>query len=288
MVVNYIAETNAFFRFVIDEEPSGNAQLLWHALMHLFNDHGSGSEWPETMEISNKRLLSLLPFSEDTLAKAREELTDFGRIAYTAGSRKGRPVYSICLFASEISTGDVQNSGFSTMPEDLPEVMPQITPQITPQINPQISGDSAEQYQTETHTHTHMREDDDYCGRKKGARARDPIMTIVQDPSDERTDELYAAWHEFISPQTPSAESVRDMIQIARSIGTQPGMIREAIRNAARYNAVAPMQYAAMTLCDWAEAGYLTPEDVEEAQVLRIQARSAGRFDISQPLAAYR
>ena len=47
MKINYIREMTAWMDFVLDEEPSGNAQLLWHALMALFNRRGEGDEWPE-------------------------------------------------------------------------------------------------------------------------------------------------------------------------------------------------------------------------------------------------
>ena len=55
MKVNYIREMNAWMDFVLDEEPSANAQLLWHTLMALFNRRGEGDEWPEEIAISNQK-----------------------------------------------------------------------------------------------------------------------------------------------------------------------------------------------------------------------------------------
>ena len=247
LTVNYIREINAFMDFVLDEELSGNAQLLWHALMHMANSQGEGDQWPESIRISNRKLLLFLPYSEDTLAAARAELIDAGLLVYSAGSRKERPEYAIQYFSTE-------KAKLSTSPESKPA--------INPQINPEISGQSAEQSQT-LNAYVHESGDED-----EGFRAR--ASGLDADPDEpETTEAIREAWREYIGPDVLRAEAERFLVRIASQLRMPPAVIREAIHSAALANARAPVAYAASTLTDWAEEGVRDLSDLGELQVMR-------------------
>lgn len=77
MHVNYISECETFIRHARDHCLSGNEQLLWRALFTICNEHAgrAGGSWPEEyIRITNKELLSWLPFSENTLTSVRAEM----------------------------------------------------------------------------------------------------------------------------------------------------------------------------------------------------------------------
>ena len=247
LTVNYIREINAFMDFVLDEELSGNAQLLWHALMHVANSQGEGDQWPESIRISNRKLLLFLPYSEDTLAAARAELVDAGLLVYSAGSRKERPEYAIQYFSTE-------KAKLSTTPESKPE--------INPQISPEISGQSAELSQN-VNVYAYAGDDDDEEVARADAPADDP---------DQLTDAegaLCEAWHDSFGPGRLQSSACIQLARIAVQLRISPAVLQEAVREAARMNARAPTAYIAALLDDWSREGVRTLSDLGELQVMR-------------------
>ena len=77
MDVNYINERESFVRHARDNGYTGNEQLLWYALFTIFNERAgrNGGVWPDGfIRITNKELLSWLPFTENTLHKVRADM----------------------------------------------------------------------------------------------------------------------------------------------------------------------------------------------------------------------
>lgn len=243
MTVNYIREINAFMAFCLDNEPSGNAQLLWHALMHLANTQGEGAEWPEEIRVSNRKLLLLLPYGEDTLARAREELAALGRIQCRPGSRGERPCYTLVYFcavqAEEPEEAAEENHGGGH----------DVYPVITPQDNPQISGQTAELSQTNIYIHSGEDEED-------RARARAAA-------------ELREEWpYAFgAAPLTPLACQWLAAMTVAARM--EPGVLREAVQEAGRRCAREPAAYIRELLDDWRSQGVRTTEDLAELLIRR-------------------
>ena len=232
MTVNYIREINDFMAFCLDNEPSGNAQLLWHALMHLANTQGEGAEWPEEIRVSNRKLLLLLPYGEDTLARAREELAALGRIRCQPGSRGERPCYTLVYFcavqAEEPEEQEAAESGEAQEQRACGERQ-DVCPVFTPQDNPQISGQTAELSQTNIYIHSGEDEED-------RARARAAA-------------ELREEW--------PYA------------FGAAPLALREAVQEAGRRCAREPAAYIRELLDDWRSQGVRTTEDLAELLIRR-------------------
>lgn len=261
--VNYIREISAFMAFAIDFELGGNAQLLWHALMHLANGRGTGDSWPDEVAISNRRLLLMLPYGEDTLAEARRELCEAGRLEYTPGTRGARPVYTILYFSAE---AEAERPSISTpqavQPVDKCELSTgsREYPGDSPAINPKISGQVPEQIQT-LNAYAYTREDDD-----EGTRGRGYV--IGQDDSSQIEDAVCQAWRETFGPGLrPSA--AHGIAAAAQSLGLPPGVAAEAVREAGRRNADVPLAYIGTLLDDWGNERIHSLSDLGELMVMR-------------------
>lgn len=100
MQVNYVREHERFIEYAADERVPANVQLLWYALMHIFNQRAEGNEWPDGfIRIANDRLFTYLPIKWDAMAKARNALKQMGRIDFRNGNRnKAAPEYRIIPF----------------------------------------------------------------------------------------------------------------------------------------------------------------------------------------------
>ena len=100
MLVNYVREHERFIEYAADEKIPANAQLLWYALMHIFNQRAEGSEWPDgIIRINNDRLFMFLPIKWDAMAKARNTLKQAGLIDFRNGNRnKSAPEYRLIPF----------------------------------------------------------------------------------------------------------------------------------------------------------------------------------------------
>ena len=90
--MNYIAEINAFERWLETNHLSAVSQLLWYKLMMLFNRCG----WSEWISVDNHRLMSLIQVNrEATFLKIRDELIGNRLIQYQKGKRGTPGKYKI-------------------------------------------------------------------------------------------------------------------------------------------------------------------------------------------------
>jgi hypothetical protein len=77
--VNYIYERESFVRHARENRYTGDEILLWNALFTIFNERAmrNGQVWPDGfIRITNKELLSWLPYGESTLNRARGTLVN--------------------------------------------------------------------------------------------------------------------------------------------------------------------------------------------------------------------
>lgn len=143
-IVNYVRESRAFIRYASDNSVTGNERLLWYALFEEFNDRAQGVNWPDGfISISNRRLLSWLPFSEDSLIKARNRLAQRGIIKYKPGQKNTQnPMYRLLYFSTVTQSypqdtesnpqiagntqGNMQGNQQGNMPGNVPGNMPGI------------------------------------------------------------------------------------------------------------------------------------------------------------------
>ncbi len=113
MQVNYVREHERFIEYAADERLSANEQLLWYALMHIFNQRAEGNEWPDGfIRVTNDRLFTYLPIKWDAMARARNALKQHGRIDFRNGNRnKAAPEYRILPFYPSYYPLKTDNTG---------------------------------------------------------------------------------------------------------------------------------------------------------------------------------
>lgn len=112
--VNYIREHRAFFEMAADERLTGHEQLLWNALFMIMNSKAQGTQWPDGfIRISNKRLMTYLPYQFDAMAKARNGLIQRGLIEFVHGKKNTMsPMYKMhWLTAPEIGEEPDEEAG---------------------------------------------------------------------------------------------------------------------------------------------------------------------------------
>ena len=93
--MNYIAEINAFERWLETNYLPISSQLLWYKLMSLCNR----CSWPEWVTVDNLRLMAAMQMSrEATFIKVRDELIKAGLIEYQKGKKGSPNKYKIIPF----------------------------------------------------------------------------------------------------------------------------------------------------------------------------------------------
>ena len=111
--MNYIAEINSFYNWVMFNPIPPDAQALWHVLMQMNNKCAVkiNDEWYWRVEFSipNMTLLSILTFSRQQLDRMRNVLIQTGRIVYKKGKGSQSGTYKIIPFDNMIVDMYVDN-----------------------------------------------------------------------------------------------------------------------------------------------------------------------------------
>ena len=111
--MNYIAEINSFYNWVLFNPIPPDAQALWHVLMQMNNKCAVriNDEWYWRVEFSvpNMTLLSILTFSRQQLDRMRNVLIQTGRIVYKKGKGNQSGTYKIIPFDNMIVGKYVDN-----------------------------------------------------------------------------------------------------------------------------------------------------------------------------------
>lgn len=111
--MNYIAEVNGFYNWIMLNELPSDAQALWHLLMNMNSRCAVKIDgawyWTVEFTVSNSKLISILAFSRQQLDRMRNILIQTGRIVYkkSKGSKSG--TYKMIPFdasETEVQLGD--------------------------------------------------------------------------------------------------------------------------------------------------------------------------------------
>lgn len=102
--MNYIAEINAFYRWLGSNSLKGSAIALWHALMSIASDASHGADWQLRITPSVATLQSRSGLSKDAIITARNQLKQAGRIDWKERGGSAATAYTIVPFASEKPT----------------------------------------------------------------------------------------------------------------------------------------------------------------------------------------
>lgn len=99
--MNYIAEINAFERWLENNYLPPMSQLLWYKLIALCNRCG----WPEWVTVDNQRLMAFIQLKrEATFIDIRNKLIDAGLIEYRKGKKGSPNQYKINTFNLKVQT----------------------------------------------------------------------------------------------------------------------------------------------------------------------------------------
>lgn len=186
--VNYVRENIAFIEYASDNNVTANERLLWYALLHIFNMRAEGTCWPDGLiPVSNKRLLSFLPYKEDSLFEARNRLAQRGIIKYKAGQKNTQnPMYAMVYFSisgasNPILAGNMQGN----IPGNVQGNMQGNIQGNVPGNDPDIYKPNVVVNLTQTQTHTQYGNDDAW---RTSARVRGAVAQRILDGWSGRRD----------------------------------------------------------------------------------------------------
>lgn len=111
--MNYIAEVNSFYNWIMFNPLPADAQALWHLLMQMNNRCAVkiNNEWYWRVEftVSNQMIVSMLAFSRQQLDRMRNVLIQTGRIVYKKGKGSQSGTYKIIPFDDSLVDNYVDN-----------------------------------------------------------------------------------------------------------------------------------------------------------------------------------
>ncbi len=100
--MNYIAEINAFERWLETNPLHPSSQLLWYKLVSIFNRCG----WKEWISVDNHRLMLLIGVRrEETFINIRSYLVKSGLIEYKKGKKGSPGEYKLISFGNTYQNG---------------------------------------------------------------------------------------------------------------------------------------------------------------------------------------
>ena len=249
--VNYIIEHEAFIEYAQDNGLSAPEQLLWYALVHIFNKRAQGGQWPDGfIRVTNKSLLSYLPIGEDAMAAARNRLKQRGLIDYVPGRKKAEiPMYRMNWFSVPPAEAD---------PVDDPVFYPFKTGKGQGKPTGKTQGKTPDILSKPDIDVTPSDDDDD----KNDDSAR-------EERRRDLTEELVEAWCDEYGPEPTPAEA-RRVVQAAMLLNSPPEMVKKAVELSARNGARTPSAYIVELLKTWHDEEILTPEEYDEEQLHRV------------------
>ena len=257
MQVNYVREHERFIEYAADERVPANVQLLWYALMHIFNQRAEGAEWPDGfIRITNDRLFTYLPIKWDAMAKARNALKQMGRIDFRNGNRnKAAPEYRIIPFYPLCYPLKTDNNGGNTGGNNGGNQWGN-TGGRTGDINININDN-----QTKPKQNNDDDDDDDDVIRAGAREDEDPITDRA-----ERGAEIRRGF-QFAFGRSPLPAELERLISSSWRMKFLPVMVSLALQRAAGRGAASPVDYALEILDDWKLNEVRTPEQADEAAV---------------------
>ena len=250
MQVNYVREHERFIEYAADERLTPNEQLLWYALVHIFNQRAEGSEWPDGfIRITNDRLFTYLPIKWDAMAKARNGLKQRGLIDFRSGSRnKSAPEYrmkwfypSCCPFKTDNTGGNTGgNPGGNTGGNDGGS-----------------PGGIYYKHNIDGNGNQETDEDDD----------DDVVYTRAREDDGQDADQRIEQGFLDAFGTLPYPAALRRLAQYARMRGFSPEMVCLAMRRAAEHCATKPVQMTISILEEWWQNRVMQPHQVDQYQV---------------------
>lgn len=262
MQVNYVREHERFIEYAADERLTPNEQLLWYALVHIFNQRAEGNEWPDGfIRITNDRMFTYLPIKWDAMAKARNALKQRGLIDFRNGSRnKTAPEYKINWFYPPCYPFKTDNTGGNEGGNEGGNTGGNEGGSPGGIYNKHKQGVNVNQRE--------MDEDDDDAddiragaGTREGDAGEDPIVD-----RDERVRLIVGGFSRAFGRLPYPAEGERLTVASWR-MGFSTEMVYLAMRKAAENGARNPVELTCSILEEWRENEVRTPFQADQYQV---------------------
>lgn len=261
MQVNYVREHERFIEYAADERLTPNEQLLWYALMHIFNQRAEGSEWPDGfIRITNDRMFTYLPIKWDAMAKARNSLKQRGLIDFRTGNRnKTAPEYKMNWFYPSCYPFKTDNTGGNMGGNEGGNEGG--NPGGNMGGNP---GDINNKHKPGINGNSDMDDDDD-VDVDVSARARQVEEDPITD-REERRREISGSFFAHFGRKPYPAEVDR-LVVASWQYGMSVEMADLAIIRASRNGARNPVELTCTILQEWYRNEVRTPEQVWEYQI---------------------
>ena len=262
MQVNYVREHERFIEYAADERLTPNEQLLWYALVHIFNQRAEGNEWPDGfIRITNDRMFTYLPIKWDAMARARNSLKQRGLIDFRNGSRnKAAPEYKVNWFYPSCYPLKTDNTGGNTGGNEWGNTGGNDRGSTGGIIYKHKQGINQNQ--------RHMDEDDDDADDiRAGADVRE--SDVDEDPiadRDERVRLIVGGFSRTFGRLPYPAEGERLTVASWR-MGFSTEMVYLAMKKAAGNGARNPVELTCSILEEWRDAEVRTPYQAEQYQV---------------------
>lgn len=260
MQVNYVREHERFIEYAADERLTPNEQLLWYALVHIFNQRAEGNEWPDGfIRITNDRMFTYLPIKWDAMAKARNSLKQRGLIDFRNGSRnKSAPEYKVNWFYPSCCPFKTDNTGGNVGGNTGGNVGGNERGNLGGFYSKHKQGINVNQETDE--------EDDDDDVNRAGAGVREDAGEDPIEDRDERVRLIVGGFSRAFGrlPYPAEGEKLFDAIWV---MGFSTEMLSLAMRKAAANGARNPVELTLSILQEWRDAEVRTPGQVEQYQV---------------------
>lgn len=153
--MNYINQTNIFFRLAGSAELTSSARILYLALLNKNNSLA----WIRQFTCTATELEGLSGLGKSSLKRSRQQLADKGLIKYKKRGNKA-PRYSIIELNDGVMKAILDNHMSDLVPQVNPQTDPQVNPQVNPQTDPQTGPlnklNQTKQKQEEEDTHARI------------------------------------------------------------------------------------------------------------------------------------
>lgn len=260
MQVNYVREHERFIEYAADERLTPNEQLLWYALVHIFNQRAEGNEWPDGfIRITNDRMFTYLPIKWDAMAKARNSLKQRGLIDFRNGSRnKAAPEYKVNWFYPSCYPLKTDNTGGNIGGNTGDNTGGNKWGNPGGIYDKHKQGVNVNEIETDE-------DDDDADDTRAGACAREADEDPITD-RDERGRICFVGFSAAFG-RTPFPAEVNRLVVAGWRCGFSAEMVNLALQKAAENGARNPVELTCSILDEWLENEVRTPFQAEQYQV---------------------
>lgn len=283
--VNYVYERESFIRHARDNGYTGNEQLFWYAMFTIFNERANRNthSWPDGfVRVTNKELLSWLPFTENTLNRVRADFVNPKNhqpilVEYLKGRKNEEaPQYKMNYFSDRMPMRPPMTECDN---EDETDFNPKSGGNMGGNMGGKVGGNMGGKMVGNMGAITLN------VNQIQSRTNQTAVFPVPQENEEEDEEEEAKRAYANAAAEVrrvftrafgrmPTPEETRSIAATA-ILGNLCDVTGKAIETAARSGANAPALYVCALLDDWRKVGICTEGEAEEYLYLR--AASAGK-----------